>query len=232
VEKETIPQTKPALKRAWATIVEDLRSGAPKTAAGTVHLGDARALNCKIADDFDFVLYSPPYPNNIDYTEVYKLELSALGYITNNAEFRSQRLKTLRSHPSITFPDQSYADQLGLDEEFTKIIKPVLDAIPEDRYERGRTAVVRGYFDDMLIALDQQYKKLRRGGRVFCVVGNSVHGKETPLVIASDLVLAKIGGLIGFDVEKVAIARHLSRRKVKKSLLPYARESIVVLKKP
>jgi hypothetical protein len=64
------------------------------------------------------------------------------------------------------------------------------------------------------------------------VVGNSVHGKETPLVIASDLVLAKIGGLIGFDVEKVAIARHLSRRKVKKSLLPYARESIVVLKKP
>jgi DNA modification methylase len=35
--------------------------------------------------DFDLILTSPPYPNNIDYSEVYKLELWLLGFIDKQA---------------------------------------------------------------------------------------------------------------------------------------------------
>lgn len=232
VEKGARPQRKRALKTAWTSIASDLREIPNRKAAGHVELGDGRLPIARETCSQDFALYSPPYPNNIDYTEVYKLELWILGFISSREEFRAQRLKTLRSHPSITFPDHAFAKKLGFKDRFDRIVQPILDHVPDDHYARGRRMVIEGYFDDLLMSLYRQYSLLKRGGRIFCVIGNSIHGKKSTIVIAADLVASCIAELVGFDVERIAVARQLTRRETSLLMKPYVRESVVVLRKP
>jgi hypothetical protein len=50
-----------------------------------VHRGDAREMLTKI-DQADVAMFSPPYPNSFDYTDVYNLELWMLGYLNCSSD--------------------------------------------------------------------------------------------------------------------------------------------------
>ena len=187
---------------------------APAGSTSMVVNGDSRrAIDDLSRKDFNWSIFSPPYPNNIDYTEVYKLEGWVLGFYTNADDLREQRLSTLRSHPSVRFPDIYLSGQSDLVKAMGALVQPMLDVIPKGRYELGRVQLVKGYFDDMLRVFQSIRRHMALEGRVACVVGNSVHATGTDqFVIASDLVLAAVGELAGFRVDEIRIARQLHRR--------------------
>src|SRR4051794_16308479 len=68
----------------------------------TVREGDGRTLlGAGLGhSSVDLFVTSPPYPNNIDYSEVYKLELWVFGFVKSKSEFLQLRKSTLRSHPT------------------------------------------------------------------------------------------------------------------------------------
>lgn len=198
---------------------------------GIVYLGDGRYPQNVLSENlkFDLIFFSPPYPNNIDYTEVYKLETWFLDLINDESSFRNQRLRTLRSHTSLKFPDLLYASQDGYREHFDSIINPILDTIPKNREESSRKRLIKGYFDDMLMTLENNKKLLSEDGYLVFVVGNSLHGTRGEyLLIAADLVIARLAEIVGFKVESFDIARHLKRRRIDSHFM---RESVVFLKK-
>ncbi len=203
-----------------------------------VVLGDGRTLSPddgSVVDvsDIDLILYSPPYLNNIDYTEVYKVELWMCGFITSQDEFRDQRLRTMRSHPSIQFPDRITMEHDARLAEVVGILDQLIEILPRDRYFGERSRGFKGYFDDMYRALSSQLSVLNPGGWAFCVVGNSLHGsKHQPdarIPVASDLLIALIAESLGLSVKGIQIARHLTRRSPGGH---YMRESILALRKP
>lgn len=196
-----------------------------------VHLADARDPEGMDASDFDWAICSPPYPNNIDYTEVYKIEAWALGFYASADEMKAQRLLTFRSHPSITFPDEySYMSLPVLSDAVDELIDPLLAVVPSDRYERGRRQLIMGYADDMLRVLQVIAQRLRPGGRAAVVVGNSLHGsKDRHFLVASDLMVARLGELAGLRVDSILVARRPQRRAGTDPLL---RESVVFLTRP
>jgi Pyruvate/2-oxoacid:ferredoxin oxidoreductase gamma subunit len=63
-------------------------------------------------------------------------------------------------------------------------------------------------------------------GWLVYVVGNSLHGGRggEGLVIAADLLIARLAELAGFTVSEMAVARVPSRRR---TFSPYLRESVV-----
>lgn len=203
-------------------------SGDVEIAHGSAVTSEWNVVDSGVAD---LVVFSPPYPNNIDYTEVYKTELWALSFVTDADEFREQRQATLRSHPSVKFRRAlSYleGDRGGA---VTALIGPVLKAIPAgSRYATQLERMICGYADDMLTTFDATFKSLRNGGYCVYVVGNSVHGTaEDPVMIASDVLLGRLAELAGFEVEVVLVARDLPRRRIESR---FVRESVVVLRKP
>ncbi|MFI6160312.1 hypothetical protein ACIA59_10225 [Micromonospora haikouensis] len=180
--------------------------------------------------DIDLALFSPPYPNNIDYTEVYKLELWALGLVDSNDAFTSQRRRTLRSHGSLKWDDE-YAYKLQpFGVEIDKTLDPILKAIPRsDRYTQYRRQLVMGYVDDMLRVVSKVHGALRPGGVMACVVGNSLHGNPgEQVLIAADLLIAHMAMLVGMDVTRIEVARRPKRRITQSD---YLRESIVFARK-
>jgi len=230
VEGRTLTHPLEGFEAALGEVVADLSGLEPPTPGSEAALveGDARkALSRFSGRSFNWSIFSPPYPNNIDYTEVYKLEGWVLGFYTGPADVKRQRLTTLRSHPSVLFPEIYLPENASVLSMIDGLIAPVVAAIPNDRYKKGRMQVVRGYFSDMFQVFDGLRSCLTPDGRIACVVGNSVHGtRHTQFVIASDLLLAAVAEFAGLQVEEIRIARELHRR----GRAPHIRESVVMLR--
>ncbi|MGA5431945.1 hypothetical protein ACPCIZ_04335 [Streptomyces cellulosae] len=215
-------------QRRISMMVEDIKSSPFQNASSLVHQGDGRRPRDYVSShEFDLVIFSPPYPNNIDYTEVYKMEAWYLDLFVDEGSFRQHRLATVRSHPSVKFAENYDYLTSNHSEAVEELLHPLLSAIPKDRYATGRKQIVRGYADDMLQVLRQSRSLVQNEGKLAFIVGNSVHGNgESSFVIAADLIMSRLAELAGWHVDEIKIARTLFRRGVAS---PFLRESIVVL---
>jgi hypothetical protein len=191
--------------------------------------GDARDADKLLPKDFmaDLVVCSPPYPNNIDYTEVYKLEAWFIGAYANREAFRQQRKQTLRSHPSILFEDRPTLLDSDQNQALSELIAPIVAAVPAGRYSKSRERVVEGYTLDMADTLHACRARTIPGGQMAVVVGNSLHGSgKESLLVASDLIIARAAEIVGWAVNSISVARRPGRRG---STEPRLRESVILL---
>ncbi|WP_405572774.1 hypothetical protein OG317_25410 [Streptomyces sp. NBC_01167] len=210
-------------------MIEDTENSQSTTGLASVLLGDGRRplLHIDESEKKDLVIFSPPYPNNIDYTEIYKTEAWYLGFYEDAEQFRSQRHRTLRSHPSVRFSDEYEYESSGDSEAVRELLDPILAAVPDDRYAAGRRQLIKGYADDMLTLFRHCRKIIASEGRLVYVVGNSAHGSGDALfVIAADLMMARLAELANWRVEEISVARSLRRRVTNSRFL---RESVVTL---
>jgi hypothetical protein len=240
-----------ALTAQWNSMIDDLENLARQRRAvdrgKSVHLrGDARHLD-KVRAEGDEIMpsgtvglhaYSPPYLNCIDYTEVYKLELWALGLVASQAEFRNLRLGSLRSHPSVEFPSRPYFDGL----ESTQVVHQVhaIASFLERNHARaGIGRMVRNYFADMTQVLREQHRTLEPGGTSVCIVGNSTFSRrdvnsrgrveQWRVPMLTDVLIGGLALELGFESAEIWPARDLRPRNVDAGT---ARESFVILRKP
>lgn len=231
---------KPASLRAtvrerWRVIARDATFmqrlvGGPRIPK--VILGDGRRpLSLGIEPgSVDLVLTSPPYPNAIDYSEVYKLELWLLGFVRDQEEFRRLRYSTVRSHPTIQEARIPLALKRSLEQGALKTLLGPLLATTGLSTKKWRQRMLLGYVSDIWCALREYYKCLRRGGHCVVVVGNSLHGGPSlPYLIPTDLLVLELARNRGFEILQGTIARSLPRRLAGNHFL---RESMLVLRKP
>lgn len=207
-------------------ILADLRAAAPSPNGDlSVEVGDGRRPGEYWSDPEapSWIVFSPPYPNNIDYTEVYKLENWVLNLYLDPEHMRSERRLTVQSHPSVVFPDVPKQSR-----KLEQLVEPILSAVPPDRYSLQRKRMIIGYAADMMKVLENCRAISAPDTRLTYVVGNSLHGHgDEAFVVAADVILARIGELTGWSVNSFKVARHLSRRG---SVRPYLRESVVTLR--
>ena len=217
------------IQAAWSQIAEDLQINLERPVADcNIARGDGRRADKVFPrGKFDIILFSPPYLNNIDYTEVYKIEQWLLGFLGSRAEMVAQRRRTFRSHPSCVFPeyrDAKHEDAIGvLGAPFRRLLDY---AGAEDKWRSGLFA---GYFADMLRTLCSCRRLLKPTGRVLIVIGNSVHGTtDRPIPVATDLWTAKLAPAAGLHVDSILVGRLLPRRRMNWAGF---RESVLVMSK-
>lgn len=243
-------RVKNVLAAQWAAMVEDLevvairRNKVPRDQARHLR-GDARDLarvrwrgrDMFPPESIGLFLYSPPYLNCIDYSEVYKLELWLLEFVTTQEQFRKLRLGTMRSHPSLEFPARGYlaAAKSTLVNEAVELIAGFVES-NNARPDIGR--MIRNYFDDMYQVFADQHEALEPGGYSVCVVGNSTFSRRDKseggraerwrVPLLTDVILARLAQTVGFTDAQIWRARDLRPRNVSEGS---ARESLVVVRK-
>ncbi len=154
--------------------------------------GDARIVTRSI-EEIDLAVFSPPYPNSFDYTDVYNVELWVLGYLTDSASNRALREATLRSHVQIKrdmSAEASNSSTLNQSVENLHRVRSRLwnPYIPE---------MVAAYADDMRSVLRALRARLRPGGRVYMAVGDSRYaGVDVPVA----KILVEEAPALGFEV--------------------------------
>lgn len=156
----------------------------------TLIRGDSREMLDE-AEQVDFAVLSPPYPNSFDYTDIYNIELWMLGYLNSRPDNQKLRQETLRSHVQIhreystdTFASKKLAATYGdLIKSRDKLWSP---HIPE---------MICAYFVDMTTILAKLKTRINRNGKVFLAVGNSQYAG---VMIDAESILKDIALAQGF----------------------------------
>ena len=154
--------------------------------------GDARTLAEQIGPH-DLAVFSPPYPNSFDYTDVYNVELWAMGYLDSREANKELRHATLRSHVQL-FRD------FGGDGVCSATLTTTINALREVRNDLWNPHIpemIAGYAGDLAIVLAGLSRGLRPRGRVYTVVGDSRYaGVDIPVA----MILAETAQPLGYDV--------------------------------
>lgn len=176
-------------------------------------------------DSVEGIIFSPPYANCFDYTEIYKLELWFGKFVSDYGDLKQLRNQSLHSHLN--------GDLSSEPEPESQILEELLKEL-EDRklWDKKIPRMLGLYYRDMFQVLRESYRVLVKEGFCCIVVGNSAYGG---VVFPADLILAEYGERIGFDVDKIEVDRYIitssQQYEKTKETGKYLRESVVCLRK-
>jgi len=193
-------------------MVCDLEAQSAATKHATIVHGDAR----KMSDFFprecgrvQFVITSPPYPNEKDYTRTTRLESIILGLITSKDQLRALKENLMRSNSRNVFVDDSDHECVKPFDSVTRLA----DSIEEKRIRMGKTSgfeklyhrIVRNYFGGMYRHLESLKPLLSAHARLAYVVGDQMSFFQTHIATAH--ILAEIAERLGYKVNEIELWR-------------------------
>ncbi len=204
-----------AFARQCELMQQDMRTqqaALPAPLQAEMHLDDAR--HCGAIEDrsVDLLVTSPPYPNNYDYADATRLELSFFGEVARWADLQ----QAVRQHLMRSCSQHTRAEGTPL---ATLLADAVLDpvrgelttacaALDDLRTQRAGKkcyhTMVAAYFQDMAHHLQAAARVLRPGARACYVVGDSApYGVHVPV----ERWLARLGDAAGLTPQPFEVTR-------------------------
>lgn len=181
--------------------------------------GDARVCIAKSRES-DLAIFSPPYPNSFDYTDVYNVELWVGGYLRSVDDNRALRLQTLRSHVQIA---RDFASTDLPSRTLQKTLRKLRTARKE-LWNKHIPEMIAAYFDDMTQVFVELHKRLVPGGRIYAVFGDSRYAK-VDIPVAS--IVTEVLPEIGYAVEQTTPFRSM-RVSPQQGGMPALAETLIV----
>lgn len=129
--------------------------------------GDARKAISR--GNWDLALFSPPYPNSFDYTDVYNVELWMLGYLKSSEGNLQLRKATLSSHVQVS---RSFAPPPPNSRILDQAMLQLIEARSQ-LWDRRIPDMVGGYFADLMTIIRRIGSRLSTQGSLWLVVGDS-----------------------------------------------------------
>lgn len=173
------------------------------------------------------VIFSPPYANCFDYTEIYKVELWMGSFVKEYPDLKVLRKKGIRSHLNGYKIDSNIA--VGSVPELGAL---VVELSSKKLWDKRIPKMIEAYFNDMFRSMTEIYNGLKKGGFCVIIVSNSAYGG---VIVPTDLLLAKFAKHLGFNVSSIEIARNIitssQQYKETEKYRRYLRESIIYLEK-
>lgn len=204
IEKRCRPPLRALFQKKIQRMLKNvLNSGIGRTPA-QINLGDARKLALE-DESIDAVITSPPYLNKIEYTQIYKLELSFFfGEPVTESKMRAfvgSEVKQPQSLDSLSLQLSGY------------------DSMPP---------IAQAYFYDLALALKEMHRVCKTGANAVIVIGG---GCFPDRVICTDVPTAELAEQIGFKVKKILVARETWGTRARTIKIGRIRESAITLKK-
>lgn len=229
-EKENLPSdkfeyVKDKISQCVFKMISDIEESTLEAPSPILMLGSSTERIKEIPENIDLTIFSPPYVNFFDYFEIHKVELWLGDFISSQEAMRTLKRTGIRSNPSATYEKKLL--------HHNDSVQHVVSLIREGKlWSKKIPDVIEGYFDDMEILLTNIFLKTNFGGRVVIVVGNSAYNGT---IVPTDLLIAEIAEKVGFNVQEIIIARHLTSSSQQRCLLSdvtkFLRESIIILEK-
>lgn len=173
--------------------------------------GDAREIDKNVVGDFDLLLTSPPYPNNYDYADATRLEMTFWGEVASWGDLHDAvRQFLVRSSSQHTAKEKLNLDTLLQVKQVAPILaelKAVCEDLSAIRETKGGKktyhTMVAAYFADMALVLNSARKVMRKGATMCFVIGDSA---PYGIYVPADkwfAVLAESAGFKGSRFEKI-----------------------------
>lgn len=174
--------------------IENARQLGRSRVSSNIFLGDSRQsdmLKRAVPTGADFVITSPPYPNEHDYTRSTRLELIVLGHVKETADLRPLKQRQLRSNTKGIYKgdaDALYSSRYPLVRQIARNLDKRAKGYT-DGFSQLYGRMVREYFGGMICHLRSVFQSLRPGGYCAYVIRDqqSLLGLyvDTPNILAT-----------------------------------------------
>lgn len=184
--------------------------------------GDCRTALSEVPP-CELAVFSPPYPNSFDYTDVYNVELWMLGYLMDACSNQALRKSTLSSHVQVgrRFP-QPPTDSPKLQSSLDQLYRCRMSL-----WDRRIPEMVGGYFSDLMNVLLGLHARIVPNGAIWMVVGDS---RYADVRIETAEIVAELAKHVGWDVEHIESCRSMRASPQQGGQL-VLREKLVVLRR-
>ncbi len=188
----------------------------------TIYRDDCRKA-ITLSPTVDLAVFSPPYPNSFDYTDVYNIELWMLGYLNSSSSNRTLRQATLASHVQIR---RNFAPcpkgSLLLDD-----ISSQLHNKKDKLWNRWIPAMVDAYFADMQQVMQDITTRLNARGEIWAVVGDSLYA-NVHIPVAE--ILSQLAPACGLEVLRIESFRSM-RTSAQQGWQQALAENLIIFRK-
>ena len=213
-------------------MVEDLNATekTSKYAPAIIKLGDTRSCETIFGNEncIDYIICSPPYPTEHDYTRHMRLELAFTESISTLGCLRDIKKTMIRSHTKGLYKGDDDASLAKIFPAVEKIAKEVELAVAnkESGFEKFYPWVIRSYFGGMKRHFVSIFPFLKSGSKAAYVVGDQATYMRIPIKTAQ--LLGMVAEHAGFKVKEIKPWR----RRWATGLGAFLDENILILDKP
>ena len=194
-------------------------------------LGDSREASRYVEKNtISFIITSPPYPGDHEYTKHSKLELIFEGMARDIKEFRVIKKRMLRSSTTNIYKEDCESTLISSFNSIRQVTDEIDRRLKEDGgtsgFEKLYSRLVCEYFGGMYKALSELFEVLKPGGKIALLVSDSHAFKMVHIETAA--ILEEIGKKIGFTNTII----ELWQMKSSTSHSYEIRENILIMEKP
>jgi len=172
----------------------------------------------------DFIVTSPPYPNDLEYTRQTRLELYLLNFVKNMDDVQRIKKKMVKGSTKLIFKE-SKSEVFALKFNDVKIVSgKVYEQTKDKNWGFDYPRMIREYFGDMYLCLSEFFPLMKKNAHFLLVVGDqTVKGVYIPVCD----ILIEMAQEIGYRNCKKELFR-MRRSTGHNILLP---EEIVIIEK-
>ncbi len=185
-------------------------------------------------DGVDYVITSPPYPAEHDYTRNQRLELVWLDEVTDNTSLQRIKKNSIRSNTKNIYVDDEDGEKTHIrdNEKIDGIVSEMEQILEEEDITHGfgqyYPRVVEEYFGGMVLHFEQLYDIMSPGGIAGYVVADQASYWQVE--IPTGTILGELAeNKVGFEKEGIKLWRNVASTTGKQKDL---REEILILRKP
>jgi len=230
------PKTDAEMVAPWLAQVQSMASdlgnaGVSGDSPASVILGDARAIDELLEpESIDYVITSPPYPNEKDYSRTTRLESVLLGFVRDRGELQAVKRGLVRSNTRGVYKGDDDDDWIAEHPKIKRIAKAIearrIEMGKDSGFERMYHRVTTLYFGGMAKHLASMRSVLRPGAQLAYVVGDQA--SYLRVMIRTGQLLAQIAQSLGYELVDIDLFRTRIATATKQRL----REEVVILRWP
>lgn len=216
-----------AFKRQISIISEDLmllKKLNPDYGKSKIYNKDCRKATSFIKkESVDFIITSPPYPNDLEYTRQTRLELFLLDFVENLNDVRKIKHNMVKGSTKLIYKKSSSAKYVKSFSSVQDVAEKLESAFANKNWGWDYPRMVREYFGDMFIVLQKMKYVMKPDSYSLYVVGDQTYKN---VLIPVGKILEEFALSLGYSDAKIELFR------VRKSTIHNTplNEEIVILK--
>lgn len=209
------------------TIYNDLKAVQKHNHYGKSELINDSCLNAKQyfkTESIDFIVTSPPYPNDLEYTRQTRLELYLLDFVKSMDDVQKIKRKMVKGSTKLIFKESNSEIYAMKFEEVRIVSNKIYEQTKDKNWGFDYPRMVREYFGDMYLCMLEFYDLMKEDANFLQVVGDqTIKGVYIPVCE----ILIKMAQEIGYRNCRKELYR-MRRSTGHNVLLP---EEIVIIQK-
>jgi len=175
-------------------------------------------------ESIDFIITSPPYPNDLEYTRQTRLELYLLDFVKSMDDVQCLKKTMIKGSTKLIYKEDNYSQYVKNFESIQRVVNEIANALSDKNWGFDYPRMIREYFGGMYLCLNEFYKIMKKGSYNLQVVGDQTYKN---IVIPVAKIFVEMAKQIGYSDAHIELYR-MRRSTTHDIPLP---EEIVVLKK-